>query len=80
MNLLSRVSYYKIHVLATMCEIRSTLYQLGLMSGERTEEKNKRDVMNVADLVQNLNSKDMFRLCKYNAKHFHEGVKGGLEK
>lgn len=80
MNLLSKVSYYKIHVLTTISDIRIILNDLGLVSERWTEKKNKEDAAKVVACLRNLNAKDMLKIFKQNAKHFHEGVKGGLEK
>lgn len=69
MNLLSRVSYLKIQLLSTRVEIRSTMNVLGLCSDKRAEEKNRKDVFKVIELVDNLNMKDKRRLIKYAKKH-----------
>lgn len=69
MNLLSKISYYKIQFLSTRIEIRSTLNVLGLCSDDRAERKNKEDVFKVMELTQNLNGKDVMKLIKYSKKH-----------
>lgn len=69
MNILSKTSYLKLHYLATIIEIRSTLNVLGLCSGRRCVEKNRDNVMEIFRLVDNLNVKDMDRLKRYSLKH-----------
>lgn len=69
MNLLSKVSYYKIHFLATRVEIRSTLNVLGLYPDRKAEKKNKEDVFKVLELSKNLNVKDMNKIDTYAKKH-----------
>lgn len=69
MNLLSKVSYYKINLLATRVEIRSTLNVLGLCSNKRADKKNKEDFYKVVELMKNLNKKDKKKINRYIAKH-----------
>lgn len=68
MNILSRVSYLKLHMISTRIELRSTLNVLGIVSDQKAEEKNKEDVFKVIDLSRNLNKKDQKRLSKYAYK------------
>lgn len=68
MNILSRISYLKLHMISTRIELRSTLNVLGIISDQKTEEKNKKDVFKVIDLSRNLNKKDQKRLSKYAYK------------
>ena len=65
MNILSRISYWKLHMISTRIELRSTLNVLGIVSDQKAEEKNKEDVFKVIDLSRNLNKKDRKRLSKY---------------
>lgn len=65
MNILSRISYLKLHMISTRIELRSTLNVLGIVSDQKAEEKNKEDVFKVIDLSRNLNKKDRRRLSKY---------------
>ena len=65
MNILSRISYLKLHMISTRIELRSTLNVLGIVSDQKAEEKNKEDVFKVIDLSRNLNKKDRKRLSKY---------------
>lgn len=65
MNILSRISYLKLHMISTRIELRSTLNVLGIVSDKKAEEKNKEDVFKVIDLSRNLNKKDRRRLSKY---------------
>ena len=65
MNILSRISYLKLHMISTRIELRSTLNVLGIVSDKKAEEKNKEDVFKVIDLSRNLNKKDRKRLNKY---------------
>ena len=65
MNILSRISYLKLHMISTRIELRSTLNILGIVSDQKAEEKNKEDVFKVIDLSRNLNKKDRKRLNKY---------------
>ncbi len=71
MNILSRISYLKLHMISTRIELRSTLNVLGIVSDQKAEEKNKEDVFKVIDLSRNLNKKDRRRLSKfaYRAKN-----------
>lgn len=68
MNILSRISYWKLHMISTRIELRSTLNVLGIVSDQKAEEKNKEDVFKVIDLSRNLNKKDQKRLNKYAYK------------
>ena len=68
MNILSMVSYLKLHMISTRIELRSTLNVLGIVSDQKAEEKNKEDVFKVIDLLRNLNKKDRRRLSKYAYK------------
>ena len=65
MNILSRISYLKLHMISTRIELRSTLNVLGIVRDKKAEEKNKEDVFKVIDLSRNLNKKDRRRLSKY---------------
>ena len=65
MNILSRISYLKLHMISTRIELRSTLNVLGIVSDQKAEKKNKEDVFKVIDLSRNLNKKDRRRLRKY---------------
>ena len=65
MNILSRISYWKLHMISTRIELRSTLNVLGIVSDQKADEKNKEDVFKVIDLSRNLNKKDRRRLSKY---------------
>ena len=65
MSILSKVSYWKMHMISTRIELRSTLNILGIISDQKAEEKNKEDVFKVIDLSRNLNKKDQKRLSKY---------------
>lgn len=65
MNILSKVSYWKLHMISTRIELRSVLNVLGIISNQKAEEKNKEDVFKVIDLSRNLNKKDRKRLSKY---------------
>ena len=65
MNILSRISYWKLHMISTRIELRSTLNVLGIVSDQKAEKKNKEDVFKVIDLSRNLNKKDRKRLSKY---------------
>ena len=65
MNILSRISYLKLHMISTRIELRSTLNVLGIVSDQKAEEKNKEDVFKVINLSRNLNKKDRKRLSKY---------------
>ena len=64
MSILSKVSYWKLHMISTRIELRSTLNVLGIVSDQKAEKKNK-DVFKVIDLSRNLNKKDQKRLSKY---------------
>ena len=68
MNILSRISYWKMHMISTRIELRSTLNVLGIVSDQKAEKKNKEDVFKVIDLSRNLNKKDRKRLNKYAYK------------
>lgn len=68
MNILSRISYLKLHMISTKIELRSTLNVLGIVSDKKAEDKNKEDVFKVIDLSRNLNKKDRRRLNKYAYK------------
>lgn len=68
MNILSKISYWKLHMISTRIELRSTLNVLGIISDQKTERKNKEDVFKVIDLSRNLNKKDRKRLNKYAYK------------
>ena len=68
MNILSRISYLKLHMISTRIELRSTLNVLGIVSDQKAEKKNKEDVFKVIDLSRNLNKKDRKRLNKYAYK------------
>ena len=68
MNILSRISYWKLHMISTRIELRSTLNVLGIVSDQKADEKNKEDVFKVIDLSRNLNKKDRKRLNKYAYK------------
>lgn len=68
MNILSRISYLKLHMISTRIELRSTLNVLGIVSDKKAEDKNKEDVFKVIDLSRNLNKKDRRRLNKYAYK------------
>ena len=65
MGILSKVSYWKLHMISTRIELRSTLNVLGIVSDQKAEKKNKEDVFKVIDLSRNLNKKDRKRLSKY---------------
>lgn len=65
MGILSKISYWKLHMISTRIELRSTLNVLGIVSDQKAEEKNKEDVFKVIDLSRNLNKKDRKRLSKY---------------
>lgn len=65
MSILSKVSYWKMDMISTRIELRSTLNVLGIVSDQKAEEKNKEDVFKVIDLSRNLNKKDRKRLSKY---------------
>ena len=65
MSILSKVSYWKMHMILTRIKFRSTLNVLGIVSDQKAEEKNKEDVFKVIDLSRNLNKKDRKRLSKY---------------
>ena len=65
MSILSKVSYWKMHMVSTRIELRSTLNVLGIVSDQKAEEKNKEDLFKVIDLSRNLNKKDQKRLSKY---------------
>lgn len=65
MSILSKISYLKIHMISTRVELRSTLNVLGIISDQKTEEKNKEDVFKVINLSKNLNKKDRIRLSNY---------------
>ena len=65
MRILSKVSYWKMHMILTRIKLRSTLNILGIVSDQKAEEKNKEDVFKVIDLSRNLNKKDRKRLSKY---------------
>ena len=73
MNILSRISYWKLHMISTRIELRSTLNVLGIVSDQKAEEKNKEDVFKVIDLSRNLNKKDRKRLNKYAYKARNRG-------
>lgn len=62
MNLLSKVSLYKINCLATKVEIVSSLYALGLINGDKANKMNKQDVFKVIELSKNLTIKDAMKL------------------
>ena len=68
MNILSKVSYTKMHLISTRIELRSTLHVLGLISDRWAEEQNKKDTFKVLNLVKNLNESDRRKLDKYVAK------------
>lgn len=68
MGILSKVSYWKLHMISTRIELRSTLNVLGIVSDQKAEKKNKEDVFKVIDLSRNLNKKDRKRLNKYAYK------------
>lgn len=68
MNVLSKISYMKIHLIGTRVELRSVLNVLGLISDQKAEENNREDVFKVIDLTNNLNNKDRVRLNKYSSK------------
>ena len=68
MNILSRISYLKLHMISTRIELRSTLNVLGIVSDKKAEDKNKEDVFKAIDLSRNLNKKDRRRLNKYAYK------------
>ena len=68
MSILSKVSYWKMHMISTRIELRSTLNILGILSDQKAEEKNKEDVFKVIDLSRNLYKKDQKRLNKYAYK------------
>lgn len=68
MGILSKVSYWKMHMISTRIELRSTLNVLGIVSDQKAEKKNKEDVFKVIDLSRNLNKKDRKRLNKYAYK------------
>lgn len=65
MSILSKVSYWKMHMISTRIELRSTLNVLGIVSDQKAEKKNKEDVFKVINLSRNLNKKDLKRLSKY---------------
>lgn len=65
MSILSKISYWKLHMILTRIELRSTLNVLGIISDQKAEEKNKEDVFKVIDLSRNLNKKDRKRLSRY---------------
>ena len=65
MGILSKVSYWKLHMISTRIELRSTLNVLGIVSDQKAEKKNKEDVFKVINLSRNLNKKDRKRLSKY---------------
>ena len=65
MGILSKVSYWKLHMISTRIELRSTLNVLGIVSDQKAEKKNKEDVFKVINLSRNLNKKDRKRLRKY---------------
>lgn len=65
MNILSKVSYWKLHMISTRIELRSTLNVLGVVSDQKAEEKNKEDVFKVIDLLRNLNKRDRKRVIRY---------------
>ena len=65
MSILSKVSYWKMHMILTRIKLRSTLNVLGIVSDQKAEKKNKEDVFKVIDLSRNLNKKDRKRLSKY---------------
>lgn len=65
MNILSKVSYWKLHMISTRIELRSTLNVLGIVSDQKAEEKNKEDVFKVIDLLRNLNKRDRKRVIRY---------------
>ena len=65
MSILSKVSYWKMQMISTRIELRSTLNVLGIVSDQKAEKKNKEDVFKVIDLSRNLNKKDQKRLSKY---------------
>ena len=65
MSILSKVSYWKMYMISTRIELRSTLNILGIVSDQKAEKKNKEDVFKVIDLSRNLNKKDRKRLSKY---------------
>lgn len=69
MNLLSKVSYWKIQWLGTKIEIRSTLNTLGLCNNYIAEKKNKMEFFEICRLTKNLNSKERKRMYKYVRKH-----------
>lgn len=68
MNILSRVSYVKMHLISTRIELRSTLNILGLVNDEKAEQENKKDLFEVIDLIKNLDAKDRKRLKKCGTK------------
>ena len=65
MGILSKVSYWKLHMISTRIELRSALNVLGIVSDQKAEKKNKEDVFKVINLSRNLNKKDRKRLRKY---------------
>ena len=65
MSILSKLSYWKMQMISTRIELRSTLNVLGIISDQKAEKKNKEDVFKVIDLSRNLNKKDRKRLNKY---------------
>lgn len=65
MSILSKISYWKLHMISTRIELRSALNVLGIVSDQKAEEKNKEDVFKVIDLSRNLNKKDQKRLSRY---------------
>ena len=65
MNILSKVSYWKIHWIGTMVELRSALNVLGLNDSRTVESKNRADVFKAATLFKNLNEKDRKRIDRY---------------
>lgn len=69
MNLLSRVSYWKIKYLATKIEIRSTLNVLGLCSNKKAATKNAKEFFEVVRLIKNLNPMEQEKLSDYCKKH-----------
>lgn len=65
MSILSKISYWKLHMISTRIELRSTLNVLGVVSDQKAEEKNKEDVFKVIDLLRNLNKRDRKRVIRY---------------
>lgn len=76
MNLLSKVSYYKIHWIGTCCEIRSALNTLGLYPDWLAEIQNKNAVIKqLPRLVRNLNEEDLKKIHDYGMKLKKNNIK-----